>query len=408
MDPMAFSRFAKRMDQLKASEIREILKLTERPEVISFAGGLPDPELFPIRELQLIAVKVLEENGKEALQYATTEGYRPLRDKIALRMNRTLGTAWTADNILITSGSQQGIDLAGKAFLDEGDVIFCESPSYLGAIQAFRAYGPEFVEVPTDHEGMDIAQLRELLQTTQQAKLIYVIPDFQNPTGRSWTLARRQELIKLANEFDLVIIEDNPYGELRFEGEPIPSLQSLDTEGRVLHLGTFSKTFCPGLRMGWTAADSAIIPKLVLLKQGADLQASTISQRQLDAYLETYDLGEQIVKIVEVYRKRRDTMMEALRREMPADVRFNIPSGGLFTWLELAPELNARDLLVRCLDHNVAFVPGGSFYPNGGHENTLRLNYSNMTEERIIEGIARLGKVLREYTAELQASPLSI
>lgn len=405
---MAFSRFAKRMDQLKASEIREILKLTERPEVISFAGGLPDPELFPIRELQLIAVKVLEENGKEALQYATTEGYRPLRDKIALRMNRTLGTAWTADNILITSGSQQGIDLAGKAFLDEGDVIFCESPSYLGAIQAFRAYGPEFVEVPTDHEGMDIAQLRELLQTTQRAKLIYVIPDFQNPTGRSWTLARRQELIKLANEFDLVIIEDNPYGELRFEGEPIPSLQSLDTEGRVLHLGTFSKTFCPGLRMGWTAADSAIIPKLVLLKQGADLQASTISQRQLDAYLETYDLGEQIVKIVEVYRKRRDTMMEALRREMPADVRFNIPSGGLFTWLELAPELNARDLLVRCLDHNVAFVPGGSFYPNGGHENTLRLNYSNMTEERIIEGIARLGKVLREYTAELQASPLSI
>ncbi|MEK3913662.1 PLP-dependent aminotransferase family protein [Paenibacillus sp. FSL H7-0331] len=405
---MAFSRFAKRMDQLKASEIREILKLTERPEVISFAGGLPDPELFPIRELQLIAVKVLEENGKEALQYATTEGYRPLRDKIALRMNRTLGTAWTADNILITSGSQQGIDLAGKAFLDEGDVIFCESPSYLGAIQAFRAYGPEFVEVPTDHEGMDIAQLRELLQTTQRAKLIYVIPDFQNPTGRSWTLARRQELIKLANEFDLVIIEDNPYGELRFEGEPIPSLQSLDTEGRVLHLGTFSKTFCPGLRMGWTAADSAIIPKLVLLKQGADLQASTISQRQLDAYLETYDLGEQIVKIVEVYRKRRDTMMEALRREMPADVRFNIPSGGLFTWLELAPELNARDLLVRCLDHNVAFVPGGSFYPNGGHENTLRLNYSNMTEERIIKGIARLGKVLREYTAELQASPLSI
>lgn len=405
---MAFSRFAKRMDQLKASEIREILKLTERPEVISFAGGLPDPELFPIRELQLIAVKVLEENGKEALQYATTEGYRPLRDKIALRMNRTLGTAWTADNILITSGSQQGIDLAGKAFLDEGDVIFCESPSYLGAIQAFRAYGPEFVEVPTDHEGMDIAQLRELLQTTQRAKLIYVIPDFQNPTGRSWTLARRQELIKLANEFDLVIIEDNPYGELRFEGEPIPSLQSLDTEGRVLHLGTFSKTFCPGLRMGWTAADSAIIPKLVLLKQGADLQASTISQRQLDAYLETYDLGEQIVKIVEVYRKRRDTMMEALRREMPADVRFNIPFGGLFTWLELAPELNARDLLVRCLDHNVAFVPGGSFYPNGGHENTLRLNYSNMTEERIIEGIARLGKVLREYTAELQTSPLSI
>ncbi|MCU6796721.1 PLP-dependent aminotransferase family protein [Paenibacillus sp. WQ 127069] len=405
---MAFSRFAKRMDQLKASEIREILKLTERPEVISFAGGLPDPELFPIRELQLIAVKVLEEHGKEALQYATTEGYRPLRDKIALRMNRTLGTAWTADNILITSGSQQGIDLAGKAFLDEGDVIFCESPSYLGAIQAFRAYGPEFVEVPTDHEGMDIVQLRELLQTTQRAKLIYVIPDFQNPTGRSWTLARRQELIKLANEFDLVIIEDNPYGELRFEGEPIPSLQSLDTEGRVLHLGTFSKTFCPGLRMGWTAADSAIIPKLVLLKQGADLQASTISQRQLDAYLETYDLGEQIVKIVEVYRKRRDTMMEALRREMPADVRFNIPSGGLFTWLELAPELNARDLLVRCLDHNVAFVPGGSFYPNGGHENTLRLNYSNMTEERIIEGIARLGKVLREYTAELQASPLSI
>jgi 2-aminoadipate transaminase len=395
---MAFSRFAKRMEQLKASEIREILKLTEKPEVISFAGGLPDPELFPIKELEFIAVKVLQESGKEALQYATTEGFRPLREKIAHRMNHTQGTHWTDENILITSGSQQGLDLAGKAFLDEGDVILCESPSYLGAIQAFRAYGPVFIEVPTDDQGMDIDKLRELLQSTKRAKLIYVIPDFQNPTGRSWTLGRRQELLKLANEFDLVVIEDNPYGDLRFEGEPIPSLQSLDTEGRVVHLGTFSKTFCPGLRIGWTAADSAIIPKLVLLKQGADLQASTISQRQINAYLETYDLDEQISRIIEVYRKRRDTMIEALRREMPDDVTFNIPSGGLFTWLELPPHLNARDVLVRCLEQNVAFVPGGSFYPNGGHENTLRLNYSNMNEERIIEGIHRLGKVLSEAT----------
>lgn len=401
---MAFSRFARRMEQLKASEIREILKLTEKPEVISFAGGLPDPNLFPVKELELIAVKVLQENGKEALQYATTEGFQPLREKIAIRMNRTLGTNWTSENILITSGSQQGLDLAGKAFINEGDVILCESPSYLGAIQAFRAYEPVFVEVPTDDKGMDIQQLRELLQTTKRTKLIYVIPDFQNPTGRSWTLERRHELIKLANEFDLVVIEDNPYGELRFEGEHLPSLQSLDTEGRVIHLGTFSKTFCPGLRIGWMAADDAIIPKLVLLKQGVDLQTSTISQRQLDAYLDTYDLDEQIRRIIQVYRKRRDTMIEALHREMPEDITFNVPSGGLFTWLELPPQLNARDVLVRCLEQNVAFVPGGSFYPNGGHENTIRLNYSNMDEERIKEGIHRLGNVLKQITLVEQAT----
>jgi 2-aminoadipate transaminase len=399
---MAFSRFAKRMDNLKASEIREILKLTEKPEVISFAGGLPDPNLFPIEELELIAVKVLRENGKEALQYATTEGYRPLRDKIAARMNRTLGTNWTDENILITSGSQQGLDLTGKAFLDEGDVVFCESPSYLGAIQAYKAYSPEFIEVPTDEEGMDIDTFKQLLLTTNRAKLVYIIPDFQNPTGRSWSLERRKQLIALANEFDLIVIEDNPYGELRFEGAAIPSVQSLDTEGRVIHLGTFSKTFCPGLRIGWSAADSSILAKLIMLKQATDLQASTISQRQLDAYLEVYDLDEQIGRIIHVYRQRRDTMIEALKREMPEDVTFTVPSGGLFTWVELPPELNARDLLILCLEHNVAFVPGGSFYPNGGHENTMRLNYSNMDEERIIEGIRRLGMVLKEYADSIK------
>jgi 2-aminoadipate transaminase len=405
---MAFSRFAKRMDNLKASEIREILKLTEKPEVISFAGGLPDPDLFPVKELEHIAVKVLREQGKEALQYATTEGYRPLRGKIADRMNRTLGTEWTVDNILIISGSQQGLDLTGKAFLDPGDVVFCESPSYLGAIQAYKAYDPQFIEVPTDDEGMDIDKFRELLQTTQQAKLVYIVPDFQNPTGRSWTLSRREQLIALANEFDLVIIEDNPYGELRFEGATIPSVQSLDTEGRVIQLGTFSKTFCPGLRIGWAAADSSLLAKLIMLKQATDLQSSTISQRQLDAYLDAYDLDEQIDRIVHVYRKRRDTMLEALKREMPEDVTFTVPSGGLFTWVELPPQLNARDLLVRCLEHDVAFVPGGSFYPNGGHENTLRLNYSNMNEERIVEGIRRLGVVVRECTDSVKAVKVEV
>ena len=388
-------QYAERMEGIKASEIREILKLTERPDIISFAGGLPAPELFPIEEMKKVALKVLEEGGRQALQYSTTEGFTPLREKIVARMTK-VGIETKAENILITNGSQQGLDFTGKLFLDPEDVVVCESPSYLGAINAFMAYECKFAEVPTDDEGMVMDELEKILTATPKAKFIYVIPDFQNPTGKTWTVERRKKLLEIASKFNLPIVEDNPYGELRFEGEIPPSIKSFDTEGRVIFLGTFSKTFAPGLRIGWVCAEEDILNKYILVKQGADLQASTISQRELDAFMEMYDLDAHVETIKKVYRKRRSLMLQTMKETFPPEAKYTYPEGGLFTWVELPEHINTRELMVKAVDNKVAFVPGGSFYPNGGHENTMRLNYSNMPEGKIIEGIKRLAEVIKE------------
>ena len=390
-------QYAKRMSYLKASEIREILKVTERPEVISFAGGLPAPELFPIDAIKKLNQIVLEESGEKALQYTTTEGYAPLRTWIANRMNTRLGTSFDADNVLITHGSQQALDLSGKVFLDEGDVVLCESPTYLAAISAFKAYGCKFLEVPTDENGMIITELEKILQNTENVKLIYSIPDFQNPTGRTWNLERRQELAKVSAQYNVAVIEDNPYGELRFEGEPLSSIKSFDTEGNILCTGSFSKIFCPGYRIGWIAGDKEIIKKYVLVKQGADLQCNTIAQMEIAKYLELFNIDEHIAKIVETYRIRRDLAISTMERVFPKDITFTRPQGGLFAWVELPAHINARDVLTKSLEQNVAFVPGGSFFPNGGKENTFRINFSNMPEDRIVEGLERLAKVLYEF-----------
>ncbi|MDP4179758.1 MAG: PLP-dependent aminotransferase family protein [Bacillota bacterium] len=390
-------KFANRMAQLKASEIREILKVTERPEVISFAGGLPAPELFPIKEIMAVNKIVLEENGTKALQYTTTEGFAPLREWIAQRMNKGLGTGFEADEILLTHGSQQALDLSGKVFLNEGDVVLCESPTYLAAISAFKAYSCEFIEVPTDDEGMIPEELEKILENTKNVKLIYTIPDFQNPTGRTWSLERRELVVKAAMKHEVIIIEDNPYGELRFEGDAMPSLKSFDEIGCVICLGTFSKIFCPGYRIGWVAGDKGIISKYVLVKQGADLQCNTIAQMEIAKYLELYSIDDHISKIRSVYKIRRDLAVKIMEDEFPETVTFTRPKGGLFAWVELPPNINARDVLEKSLKKNVAFVPGGSFFPNGGRENTLRLNFSNMPEDRIVEGLKRLAGVLREF-----------
>jgi DNA-binding transcriptional MocR family regulator len=389
--------FAKRTEILKRSEIREILKITQRPEVISFAGGLPAPELFPVEEMKHIAVKVLKDSGSQALQYSTTEGFEPLRQKIAARMNAKFKTIVQPNNVLITSGSQQALDFSGKLFINTGDVVLCESPTYLAAISAFSAYEPNFIEVPTDDNGMIIEELERILQTVDNVKLIYIIPDFQNPTGRTWSLERRQQFIKLINKYEIPVVEDNPYGELRFEGSPLPSIKSFDTKGLVIFVSTFSKTFCPGLRIGWIAADSSFIEKFVLIKQGADLHTSSISQREISAYMEVYDFEEHIKRIISVYKKRRDAMINAMQEHFIGDIQFNRPQGGLFTWVEMPQRIKAVELLKRCLQHDVAFVPGDSFFPNRQVENTFRLNYSNMPEERIYEGIKRLAMVLKDY-----------
>lgn len=387
--------YAKRMNNVKASEIRELLKLTQRPEVISFAGGLPAPELFPVKEFKKIAGELLDENGAAALQYGSTDGYEPLRERIVERMAK-VDVNINADNVLVTSGSQQGLDFAAKIFINPGDIIVCESPSYLGAINAFKAYEPEFVEVETDDNGMIMEDLEEVLKSNDNVRFIYVIPDFQNPSGKTWSAERRKRLVELANEYNVAIVEDNPYGELRFEGEMLPSIKHYDTEGKVIFLGTFSKIFTPGLRLGWVAADKEVLEKFIMIKQGADLQSSTISQMELAKFLEVYDIDEHIEKLKNVYRKRRDLMMKTMKEEFPDEVKFTYPEGGLFTWVVLPDHMNARDLAEKALEKNVAFVPGGSFFPNGGNENTLRMNYSNMDEERIVEGVKRLGEVIKE------------
>lgn len=393
-------KFAKRMSYIKASEIREILKVTEQDDIISFAGGLPAPELFPIDEINEVNQIVLKEAGTKALQYTTTEGYAPLRDWIAKRMNDRLGTSFNKDNILITHGSQQGLDLSGKVFLDDGDIVLCESPTYLAAISAFKSYGCDFIEIPTDEDGMNMTVLGEILSTVQNIKLIYVIPTFQNPTGRTWSLERRKQLAELSARYGIAVVEDNPYGELRFEGEFLPSVKSFDKEGNILCTGSFSKIFCPGFRIGWIAGDKEIIRKYVLVKQGTDLQCNTIAQMTIAEYLKRYDIDKHIGKIVEVYRRRRDIAIQCIERYFPEEIKFTNPKGGLFTWIELPKGISARDVLIKCIEQKIAFVPGGSFYPTNNKENTFRINFSNMPEEKIEKGLIILSEVIKEFIKE--------
>ena len=393
-------KYAKRMDLFKKSELGEILKLIEEPDIISFAGGLPASELFPVEEMKKVSVKVLDENGEEALQYSGSQGYLPLRNHIAKRMNEKGKTNVKAEDILVTSGSQQALDFAGNVFLDEGDIVLCESPSYLGALNAFKGYKPEIMEVPTDKEGMITEELEKMLKENAKVKFIYVIPDFQNPTGITWSLDRRKKFMEVVNKYEIPVIEDNPYGELRYEGEFLPALKSFDTKGLVIYLGTFSKIFCPGYRLGWTCAYKDILQKFITCKENSDLQTSTIGQRELSKYIDDYDLDEHVEKIKSTYKKRRDLMLDCMEKEFPEGVSFTHPHGGLFTWVKLPEKLNAQDLMKKCVENKVAYVPGGFFFPEGNKENYFRLNYSSSKEEKIVEGIKRLGDVLKEALNE--------
>ena len=393
-------KYAKRMDLFKKSELGEILKLIEEPDIISFAGGLPASELFPVEEMKKVSVKVLDENGEEALQYSGSQGYLPLRNHIAKRMNEKNKTNVKAEDILVTSGSQQALDFAGNVFLDEGDIVLCESPSYLGALNAFKGYKPNVMEVPTDKEGMITEELEKILKENDKVKFIYVIPDFQNPTGISWSLERRKKCMDVINKYEIPVIEDNPYGELRYEGEFLPSLKSFDTKGLVIYLGTFSKIFCPGYRLGWTCASKDILSKFIICKENSDLQTSTIGQRELSKYIDDYDLDAHVEKIKSTYKKRRDLMLDCMEKEFPQGVSFTHPQGGLFTWVKLPEKLNAQELMEKCVENKVAYVPGGFFFPEGNKENYFRLNYSSSKEDKIVEGIKRLGNVLKDALNE--------
>ena len=384
------------MNLLKGSAIRELLALANKPEVLSFAGGMPAPELFPVEKIKAATDAVLEEQGRVALQYSSTNGFEHFRQQIADRMEAKLNIKTSADNILVTSGSQQGLDFSGRVFLNPGDVVLLESPSYLGAVNAFKACEPKFIEVPTDDGGMIMSELEKILATTERVKMIYVIPDFQNPTGRTWDLDRRHKFMEIVNRYEIPVIEDNPYGELRFEGEYMPALKSLDTKGLVVYLGTFSKILAPGYRLGWVCADDEILAKYNFMEQAASLQASTVGQMETSKWIDMFDLDAHVNTIRECYKKRRAVMLDTLAKELPEPCTFTRPEGGLFAWVVLPEYMNAKDLQMKCLEKKVAFVPGGSFFPNGGHDNTLRLNYSCMPEEKIVQGITALCQTIRE------------
>ena len=396
-------RYANRTKTVKSSVIRELLKLTQRPEVISFAGGLPAPEVFPVARFQEACHHVLATQASIALQYGPTEGYRPLRELIVEQMAR-YGILATVDNVMITSGSQQALDLIAKLLINRGDRILTECPTYLGALQAFDLFGAEYVTVPIDDDGLQSSRLEEALRSGP--KFMYILPNFQNPGGVTLALERREELVSLSNKYGIPIIEDDPYGQLRYEGEHIPPLVVLDRLnlqrdnqyllGNVIYLSTFSKVLAPGLRLGWIVAPPDVISKLVQLKQSADLHTSSFAQ--MVAYEVARDgfVDEHVKLIRRVYKERRDAMLAALREYFPPEVTWTRPQGGLFLWVTMPDGVDSMRMLEAALRQNVAFVPGDPFYPGGHNGSHMRLNFSNAAPQQIREGIRRLSLAVEE------------
>lgn len=396
-------RYAHRIKTMGSSVIRELLKYAEQPDIISFAGGLPAPDVFPIKEFQAACNTVLAQSGAQALQYSTTEGYQPLRDMIARHTSRYMVPV-TPDNILITSGSQQALDFMGRLFINRGDYIVVESPSYLGALQAWNAYGAQYIAVPMDEDGMIVDQLEEALR--KGPKFIYVLPNFQNPSGCTLSLERRKRVIELADKYGVPIIEDDPYGQLRYEGDHIPSLVQLDSayrgydgdcySGNVIYLSTFSKLLAPGLRLAWVIAPEQVIRKLVYAKQAADLHTASFNQYVAFEVAKGGFLDEHVKTIRAVYKERRDVMLEMMDEMFPPEMRWTKPQGGMFLWGIMPEHMDSAEVLTAALKRKVAFVPGGSFHATGGGKNTMRINFSYSNPDTIREGITRLGTTLKE------------
>jgi 2-aminoadipate transaminase len=392
-------RLAQRTRRMESSVIREMLKFTTQPDVISFAGGLPAPELFPVREFQEACRHILETDGPTSLQYSPTEGFLPLKEYLADRMSR-YGIMVEVENILIVNGSQQGLDLVGKLFVDPEACVVCSRPTYLGALQAWNAYEASYCTVPMDENGTLVDELEALLKKGTRPRFIYELPNFHNPAGNTLSLERRQRVAHLAREYDLVIIEDDPYGELRFEGEDLTPLFRLAPE-RTIYLSTFSKTLAPGIRLAWITAPKPIISRLVQAKQGADLHCGTFVQMVANDICQRGILRQHVRRLRQVYRQRRDAMMDAIAEHFPQEVTFTKPLGGLFLWARAPEAINTRDFLLKAVEAKVAYVPGFAFYPGEqGGEHSMRLNFSNASIEMINEGIYRLGRAMKEELAQ--------
>jgi 2-aminoadipate transaminase len=391
--------FAQRTKVMKSSAMRDLMAITERPEVISLAGGLPDTSTFPADSYAAISQQVAAQACAKALQYGPTEGHELVKRCIVEVMAEE-GTAVDTDEILVTTGGQQVIDLVCKTLLDPGDVVVAEAPTYPGAVPAFCAYEADVVQVEMDEDGMRIDELEATLERLEREgrrpKFIYTIPTFQNPAGVTMSLERRRRLVEVAAERELLVLEDNPYGLLRFEGEPLPTLRSLDGGAFVIYLGTFSKILSPGIRLGWTVAPRPVLEKMNLGKQGADLCSSSMTQCFVAAYFEQGRWQDYLGSLVQLYRRRRDTMLDALAEAFPAESTWTRPAGGLFLWATVPPELDTTDLLARALQENVAFVPGRAAFLDGRGGSSMRLNFSGVGEDDIREGVRRIGDIVGE------------
>ena len=400
------SFFSANSKNMKRSVIRELLKITQKPEIISFAGGLPASNTFPVQDLKEASDKVFDKYSASALQYGATEGDESLKEELVKFEGRE-GLEVTTDNILIVSASQQALDMVGKIFIDPGDIIIAGKPTYVGALGSFNAYRADIRGVPfsPEDDGMDMEALEATLEKATKegrAKFIYVIPDFQNPAGFCWSLEKRKKLLELAYKYKILIIEDSPYREIRFVGEHIPSLYSLDTEGIVIGLKTFSKILVPGTRLGWILAHKDMIQKFVIAKQSMDLCTNTLGQKMMAEYLKTGKLEGQIQGTITKYKIKRELMLERLEAEMPKHpgVKWTKPEGGLFLWLSLPKEIDTDELFYKAVEENVAYVIGSAFYAKDPEKNSMRINFSYSSEEQIKEGVVRLAKVIKREMEE--------
>jgi 2-aminoadipate transaminase len=383
--------FSERAQGLQASFIREILKITQRPEIISFAGGLPSPATFPVERMKEAFDKVLTDNGRVALQYGPTDGYAPLREWIANQLS-TEGSTIVPEQILMVSGSQQALDLLGKVMIDEGSRVLVETPSYLGALQAFSVYRPEFKSVATDEHGLVPSSIAPV---AEGARLLYSLPNFQNPTGRSLSIERRRELVETCARLGLPLIEDDPYGALSYKGEPAPRMVAMNPDG-VIYMGSFSKVLTPGIRLGYVCAPLPLVRRLELAKQAADLHTAQLTQMVVHEVVKDGFLDRHIPTIRELYGNQCQVMLEALAEHFPAEASWTKPEGGMFIWVTLPKQIDAMKLLDQAIASRVAFVPGSPFYANEPETNTLRLSFVTVPPERIREGVAVLGKLIKD------------
>lgn len=393
-------KFSDKLASLKPSAIREIFKNLTDPSVISFGGGNPSPESFPVEELKKLAADIFENSSTAALQYSITEGYAPLRDLLKKRVKDKFNIGKDFDETIVVSGGQQGIELACKTFCNEGDVVLCEDPSFIGALNSFRSNGAKTVGVACDSEGIIPDALEERLKTVPNVKLLYIIPTFQNPMGITTPLARRKRVYELCKEYGVMILEDNPYGELRFGGEDIPTIKSMDGEGLVIYCSSLSKILSPGMRIGYVVAPGAVTSKMVVAKQGEDVHTNIFFQMLCCKYMTECDLEAHILKIREIYRKKSSLMLECLEKELPGEITFTRPDGGLFIWCTLPRGLDSADFVKGLTSRKVVAVPGATFLSDeSGKSSSFRLNYSTPSDDDIRRGVKILGEYAKEYLA---------